>query len=205
MEGHRARRDALHPRAATDERHRHGAGAEQDLSGFDRSQHWTVSHRQSWGTPRIMNSMGSQHWSVDHRQQWPHHVLRCDGPADRTIRHERQHDDHLRQLRSSERDYPRQQVMLWRRLPLTGHGLVHSSRTLELQHPGDVISLPAADHGGSCAVGPCPASIVGPDDRRLGSTLPLGLRRMRAGGVWGLLPLFHGRRRAAVLSDQAVL
>ena len=45
---HRSRRDALHPRAATDERHRNGAGAEQDLSGFDGSQHWTVGDRQPW-------------------------------------------------------------------------------------------------------------------------------------------------------------
>src|SRR5829696_2392179 len=55
--GHRSRRDALHPRAATDERHRNGAGAEQDLSGFDGAQHWTVGDRQSW-QHQLYDSMG---------------------------------------------------------------------------------------------------------------------------------------------------
>src|SRR5829696_5061014 len=48
--GHRSRRDALHPGAATDERHRNGAGAEQDRSGFHGSQHWTLG--QPWYSPQ---------------------------------------------------------------------------------------------------------------------------------------------------------
>src|SRR4051794_24148985 len=45
--------------------------------------------------------------------------LRCDGTQHRTIRHERQHDDHLRQLRSPDRDHPKEQMMVWRLLAAT--------------------------------------------------------------------------------------
>ena len=55
----RRRRDEIHRRGARplSERRCAGAGAEQDLSGFDGSQHWTVGDRRR-GNTTYYNSMG---------------------------------------------------------------------------------------------------------------------------------------------------
>jgi hypothetical protein len=68
--------------------------------------------------PDLQGCERSHPRSLVDRRAWQHHVL-LDGSQHRAVghRHQRQHHP-LRQLRSSARDHPREQVMVWRLLAL---------------------------------------------------------------------------------------